>query len=182
MKKFSKHFDDKKHCKKWFLSRRMQNYNIKNGHRSPITSLEFNFLKSLYWYLTKQHQSTSLEFKKDLYTSYVDIVNLSYKFNRSDPDPNMQETIHLQMKIILDNETKGPRSFILLNNEFHIERMNVVLELLYRWFTNPNYYGYASENEFWTAMEFLRSRFEKIDLEDAVGKFPRKFRERFNRE
>ena len=160
----------------------MQNYTIRNKKLSPIHRLEFGFLKRLYWYLTKQ--KTDLEFKDNLYKNYTDIVNLSYFPNREDQNPKMQETVYLQSKIILEDEYQGPRSFILLNNSIHYNKMQQTIDLIYRWGINPEYHGYASEKEFWETMEFLRTQFNenKIDMYAAVGKWPRKFRTRFKRQ
>jgi hypothetical protein len=169
-----------KKIKLWKLSSKMQNYVVRNHKLSPMTRLEFQFLKRLYWYMTKQYSSTTKEFKEEIYKDYINIVNLTYKFNRIDQNPLMQETIIMQLRILLNNEISGPRSFIMLNFEGHVQKMKKTIDLFEIWFMNPDYHGYASENEFWEAMDFLRKQFNQddIDIYKVIGKWPKKFRSR----
>jgi len=169
-----------KRCRRWSLSRRFQNYTIRNHKLSPMNRLEFQFMKRLYWYFTKQYNSTTPEFREYLYNDYIQLVNLTYKFNRVDQSPLMQDIIIEQLEIILEAEASGPRSFILLNFDDHVQKMRKAIKLFSVWFRNPDYYGYASEKEFFEAMDFLRKEFnrENIDIHDAVGKWPKKFRQR----
>lgn len=163
------------------LSKRMQDYLSRNGKRSQLHILEYVFLKHLYMYLTKQQLSA--EFKEELYTMYVELINLMSFPNRKGPSRRIQDAIHKHLKIILESEYNGPWTFILLNNTSHYKRMLRALDLLRTWSEHPEFYGYASEKEFWEAMEFMRKEFndDVIDIHHAVGKYPRKFRKRFAR-
>jgi len=166
---------------KWKLETRMSKYIERTGKYSPMNELEYIFLKELYMYLTKQEMSK--EFKKQLYTNYIKLVNLSYWCNCSEPNPEMQKIIYKQCNIILDWQYIGPFTFIMLNNNWHYEKMKQVIDLLYNWSINPHYYGYASEKEFFNNMNFLRKQFteNKVDLYAAVDKWPKEFRKRFHR-
>lgn len=165
----------------WALSKRMQNYYIRNKKMSPMHQLNFTFLKRLYMYLTKQELSK--DFKKDIYDNYIQLVNSTYFPNRSDTNKNMHTVIYRMQRCIIDNEYKGPLTFILLNSEQHYLKLIQAVNLIYVWSTNPEYYGYANEKEFWETMEFLRKQFSEneVDMYAAVGKWPRKFRQRFKR-
>ena len=145
-----------------------------------MNRLEFSFLKSLYWYFTKQYNSTTPEFKEQLYNNYIRLINLTYKFNRADQNPLMQDVILEQLSIILDSETTGPRSFIMLNFEEHVKKMRRAIKMFGVWFKNPDYHGYASEKEFFEAIDFLRKEFNRDDIDQykAIGKWPKKFRQR----
>jgi hypothetical protein len=168
--------------KKWRLRKRMQNYIDRNGKYSPMNRLEYVFLKELYWYLTKQQMSS--DFKKQLYENYIKLINLGYFCNRSDLNLEMMEIIHLQCQLILEENYSGPMTFIMLNNNWHYEKMLQIIDLIYNWSINPQYYGYASEKEFFNDMDFLRKQFteNKVDIYSAVDKWPREFRKRFQRE
>jgi len=163
------------------LRKRMLDYAERTKKFSPLNQLEYNFLKGLYQYLTKQYQTP--EQKKELYNNYTLLIDKGYSFNRETPDPDILEIIYLQLKLILENEYKGPLTFITLNNNWHYERMNHIIDLIYTWSLSPGYYGYASENEFFDLVDFMRKEFNnnRVDITKAVGKYPRKLRKRFNR-
>jgi hypothetical protein len=167
---------------RWKLAARMANYMEKNGKFSPMNELEYIFLKELYMYLTKQEMST--DFKKQLYTDYIKLINLAYWCNRTDLNREMIDIIYKQCQLIVEGQYKGPLTFIMLNNKWHYQKFMQVLDLLYNWSINPQYYGYASEKEFFNDMDFLRKQFteNKIDIYAAVDKWPREFRKRFQRE
>jgi len=176
------HSTQKSKWTKWRLATRMANYMERTGKYSPMNKLEYIFLKELYMYLTKQ--KLSKEFKKQLYSNYIKLINLGYWCNRADLNKEMQDIIYLQYQIILEAQYTGPVTFIMLNDKWHYHKMHQVLELIYNWSINPQYYGYASEKEFFEDMNFLRKQFteNKIDIYAAVDKWPREFRKRFQRE
>ncbi len=163
------------------LSKRMQNYYIRTGQYSGLTQLEYIFLKHLYMYLTKQQ--TSMEFKEELYTIYTKLIDITYSMNRPEPCPRLQDAIYKHLDIILESEYHGPVTFIMLNSTEHYKKMQKAIRMLKVWGTNPLYSGYASEDEFWEAMNFLRKQFSysEINFYNEVGKWPRKFRKRFRR-
>lgn len=164
------------------LSKRMQNYTERNQKRNSLHVHEYMFLKHLYMYLTKQQTST--EFKDELYLLYIKIVNLSFFPNRKEPSPRLQDAFYKHMQIILETEYGSPWTFILLNTDGHYQKMLQSVEFLHTWAMNPQYYGYASENEFWDTMEFMRKQFteNKVDMYNATGKWPKQIRNRFQRE
>jgi len=164
------------------ISARMRNYSHRTGKFSPLNQLQYMFLKGLYQYLTRQHQTS--EQKEAMYTNYTAIVDKGYFPNRETPNPQMLEIMYLQMQLILENEYKGQYTFILLNNSWHYQKMGYVLNMIYTWSLSPSYYGYASEEEFWELMNFIRKQFSnnEVDLVEAVGKYPKKLRRRFGRE
>jgi len=165
------------------LKKRMIDYSDRTGKFSPLNQLEYNFLKMLYMFLTKQYQSP--DSKHRLYEAYIKLVDVTYFPNRSTPNPELIDIIYKQFQIILDNEYKGPYTFILLNSELHYQKMFRVLKLIKNWQQNPDYYGFATEKEFYDLLFFIRRIFSKdkynIDIEKAVGKWPKKLRQRFNR-
>jgi hypothetical protein len=164
--------------KKWKLNARFLNKLNRIRSMPPLYKKEYVFLKELYMYLSKQ--VLTQEFKDNLYINYTELVDTCYFPNRETICFPMVETLYLQGLNILEREYNGPVTFIILNNENHYLKMRKILELLYNWSLNPEYYGFASEPEFWEAMEFLRKEFNKtkIDIEYQVGKWPRKFRKR----
>ena len=87
------------------------------------------------------------------------------------------------MSSLLDVDFSSNRTFITLNNVDHYLGMQQVLAMLYTWSRNPLYYGYASEEEFYRSIEFMRKAFtgKHIDLFEEVGKWPRNLRRRFAR-
>ena len=174
----------KKHKTKWTywnLKSKMLNYYERNHKYSPLNFLEYNFLKLLYFYLTKQVMS--VETKDTLYDNYIRIINLGYWCNRSDLNREMIDVIYKQCNIILEQQYSGPLTFIMLNNHQHYKKMKQVIELMHNWSINPQFYGYASKNEFFKDIDFLRKQFteNKIDIYSAVDKWPKEFKKRFNR-
>jgi hypothetical protein len=95
----------------------------------------------------------------------------------------LQDAFYKHMQIIIESEYNSPRTFILLNTTGHYLKMCQSIEFLHAWSINPQYYGYASEKEFWETMDFMRQQFteNKVDMYAAVGKWPKKFRTRFER-
>ena len=164
---------------KWQLTKRMANYIEKNKKLSPLNQLEYQFLRKIYWYLTKF--KTDKEFKKDFYDIYIKLINLMHWCNREEINPEMLNIIFLQLEILLDRDFSGPYTFITLNNVSDYKEIKTVLKALKIWSLNPIYYGYASEKEFFSAMDILRKRIKKQDLYYQVGKWPREFRLRKGR-
>jgi len=169
-----------KTSEKFKMNARLQNYIDRNKKRTPIMEMEYIFLKELYMYLTKQ--VLTKEFKDNLYTNYTKLVDVCYFPNRDSVDPTMVHCLYIMANVILDREEVGPYTFILLNNKEHHKKMREVLDLLRNWSLNPEWYGFASEKEFWESMEFLRKQFQKPDIYYEVGKWPKKFRKRRGRE
>lgn len=165
----------------WKLTARMANYIHRTGTLSPLNTLEYVFMRSLYRYVTKQDQSK--EEKERLYKNYIELINICHFPNREDICPDWVEIIYRQCNILLDRDFSGPRTFMILNDEWHWAKMHQVLDLMKIWSLNPLYYGHASHEEFFKAMDFLRKQFNenKADLYANVGKWPRKFRKRFQR-
>ena len=167
---------------KWKLATRMSNYMEKTGKYSPMNELEYIFLKELYMYLTKQEMSK--EFRKQLYLNYIKLINLGYWCNRTDLNHDMIGIIYKQCQLIIEAQYTGPITFIMLNDKWHYHKLLQVVDLIYNWSINPQFYGYATEKEFFKDMDFLRKQYteNKIDIYDAVAKWPREFRKRFQRE
>jgi len=166
---------------RWQLISRMSNYLERNKKLSPLNTLEYIFIRSVYRYLTKQEQSK--EEKNKLYKNYIELINICYFPNREEICRDWIEIIYRQCNILLDRDYYGPLTFITLNDHWHYKKMQQVLDLIKIWSENPLYYGYASKEEFFRTMDFLRKQFnsQKIDMYNAVGKWPRKFRKRFQR-
>lgn len=138
----------------------------------------------MYFICTKQVSPNDIkEFRDKMYNNYTKIVNLTYKWNREDPDPNIQRLVIDSMRLILRNEYSGPLTFIELNQTSHYKKMHNVITTFETWFTNKDYLGYASRSEFDEAVDTIRKEFNKdqVDFFSAVGKWPRKFRRRFDR-
>jgi hypothetical protein len=170
----------KKHTR-WQLVKRMANYLDKNKKLSPLNNLEYVFLRDMYWYLTKQELSQ--EHKKRLYKNYIELINICHFPNCEEISLNWVEIIYTQCKILLDRDYSGPRTFIVLNDNWHWGKMHQVLDLIKLWSVNPLYYGYASEKEFFIVIDFLRKQFneQRRNIYHEVGKWPREFRKRFGR-
>jgi hypothetical protein len=166
----------------WKLTARMANYIHKNGTMSPLNRLEYVFLRRLYRYVTKQHQEPG---EKDrLYKNYIELINICYFPNREEICPDMVEIVYKQCNILLDRDFSGPRTFMILNDEWHWIKMHQIVDLMKAWSLNPLYHGYACKPQFFEAMGFLRKQFNENqqDMYANVGKWPRKFRKRFNRD
>lgn len=172
----------KKKCTKWNLTARTANYIERNGKMSPLVEKEYIFLKGLYMYLTKQ--VLTQEFKNNLYKNYTELVDACFFPNRDSINKEMVECLYQLALIILEREKAGPVTFISLNLESHYKKMYKIIDLLRAWSINPQYYGHASEKEFWESIDFLRKLFneDKIDIYYQTGKWPKKFRKRFQRE
>lgn len=159
----------------------MSNYYERTGRLSPLNQLEYNFLRDLYLYLTRQENGD--EFRMNLYNSYTRLINICYFPNLTSIDKKKVDIIHQQCLILLRREMLTNWSFIYLNRCDHYQKMVQVIELLKNWSLNPLYYGYASYKEFFEGIDFLRKQFNqyKIDMHADVGKWPRRFRKRFHR-
>lgn len=166
---------------KWKLTARLANYVKRNNKLSPLYQKEYLFLKHLYWYLTRQDQGK--DFRKELYEEYINLINICYFPNKEDFSLDWAEVIYYQCNILIDREYQSPITFIMLNDSRHYLKLKQTVELIYNWSQNPLYCGYASEKEFYKDIDFLRKQFskDKIDMYEAVGKWPRKFRKRFAR-
>jgi hypothetical protein len=166
---------------KWQLTKKMANYLQRNQKMSPLNTLEYIFLRDLYRYLTKQEVGS--DFRLNLYNNYIKLINTCYFPNREDISKEWVEIIYKQCLILLDREMESHRTFIYLNSWNHYQKMIQVLDLIKNWSLNPLYYGYASKKEFFEDIDFLRKIFSenKIDIYSAVGKWPKKFRKRFER-
>jgi hypothetical protein len=110
-------------------------------------------------------------------------MDLCFFPNRDSINPEMVETIYLQCLILLERDFSGPKTFILLNKDWHYYKMRSILELFYNWALNEEKGHYLDEKEFWETMEFIRKEFNKetIDIYYEVGKWPKKLRKRFQR-
>ena len=163
------------------LQTRMNNYYERNRKLSPLNRLEHSFLKNLYLYLTKQEAGD--EFRLELYNDYIRLINVCYFPNREDISRECADVIYIQCNILLDREMVGPLTFIYLNSWNHYQKMKQVIDLIKNWSLNPLYYGHATYKELFEDMDFLRKQFNRyrIDMHADVGKWPRKFRKRFNR-
>lgn len=138
-------------------------------------------MRGTYQYLTKQVQTK--EFKHQIYLDYIKLINVCHFPNREEVSLTWINIIHKQCCILLDRDHTNPSTFVLLNNEWHWLKMHQVVDLIKIWSINPLYHGYASESEFFEVMDFLRKQFNdhQINIYKAVGKWPRKFRKRFQR-
>jgi hypothetical protein len=170
----------KKYTKKE-LHKRSVSFYKRTGKFRPLDAKIYVFIKQMYWYLTKQELGA--EFEYNLYRNYIELVDTTYKFNRETPDPNAIDMLYLRSKIILENEYSSPWTFILLNNSWHYYKMHDILDILYSISKNFIYYGHLDRKEFYDILVVLRTSFSqhRVDIQTAVGKYPRKIKSRFNR-
>ncbi len=138
----------------------------------------------MYQYLTKE--KTGLAFSDELYKTYTELVNRCYGINQPEINLDMIEIVKTQMHILLDRDYNSNTSFITMNNSDHYDLMNSIIEV-FGAFSQKEFYGYASQVEFYDTLDLYRKRFNQLKLNalviaTAVGKNSKKTMQRFNHE
>jgi len=139
-------------------------------------------LTQTYQYLTRQ--KIGIEFREDLYLTYIKLVNRCYGINQEDINQDLLKIVSTQLSILLDRDYASPSSFIILNNYKHYELMQQIIEV-FDAFSLQEYYNFANQEEFYSTLDIYRKRFSQVKIntsviEKAVGKVSKKSMKRFN--
>jgi len=153
-----------------------------NTKKLITKTLVLKFVKNLYMYLSSgggennsNGKSISIE---DLYNSYIDYINWTLNFNKEEVPLN---TIDYFFNIQLDYlkyQRNNCTSFIYLNEEEQIYKLEIVLDRI-REFSHAD--EYFTLEEFKVFINGYKSRYlhtAEIDIFKNVGKLPKRLKKR----
>lgn len=161
------------------LNRKLQNYYTRNERFSPIHQMQYQFIKSLYWYLIGFLKGEDT--REDLYKYYIQIVNWGYFPNKAEIPEATYDFISNLSNIIITSEAYNEYSMFTLNNSTHIKIMRNVLSSLIEASRKEQY---LNKEDFIYIIDRYRGMINehKIDLFEESGKIPQKRKRRFERE
>ncbi len=145
-------------------------------------TLVLSFVKNLYIYLSSgggennaNNKSIALE---DLYNSYIDTVNWTLSFNKEEISQDRVNYFYdIQMDYLSGIRNKET-SFIYLNDEDQIQKLEAVLDRIREFGCTDEYFSWE---EFRTFINGYKSKYlhtAEIDIFKNVGKLPKRLKKR----
>jgi len=150
--------------------------------KSHTKDILLGFVKNLYIYLSsnsgeKDRYNTGVSLES-LYDDYIEIVNLNLTFNKADISKdrfNYFLAIQLDYLKLLRKE---PDSFIYLNDENRIRKLEVILQEINKFSCNNDYFNFKEFKKFMGGFKTGYLSVVEIDIFKNVGKIPKRFLKR----
>lgn len=157
--------------------------NVSLSTKKAITkTLVLTFTKNLYIYLSSGGGETNANGKgitlEDLYNSYIDTVNWTLSFNKEEiPTNRVTYFYDIQMDYLRHIRNRAT-SFIYLNEEDKIQKLEVVLDRIREFGCTEEYFTFEEFRTFINGYKSMYLHIAEIDIFRNVGKLPKRLKKR----
>ena len=166
----------------YYMRKNIGLYSQLSTKKNITKTLVLTFVKNLYIYLSSGGGENNANNKgitlEDLYNSYIDTVNWTLSFNKEEISKDRVNYFYdIQMDYL-----KGIRNtnttFIYLNEEDKIQKLEVVLDQIREFGCTDEYFTYEEFRTFINKCKSSYLHIDEIDKFRNVGKIPKRLKKR----